>query len=115
VVKVDCDGPTHGPLTPIVKDGEQFFRGDSPDTESISRQIPEAGGKITQLEIELERLAQALQGSMLENAQLKHELSLTRKKFDDRERSHLQLEREHKRLQEKLQVAEEIFAGQMLM
>ncbi|GAB2223546.1 hypothetical protein Droror1_Dr00017687 [Drosera rotundifolia] len=52
---------------------------------------------------------------MLENAQLKHELSLTRKKFDERERSHIKLEREHKRLQEKLQEAEENFTGQLSM
>ncbi|KAL9267672.1 hypothetical protein AKJ16_DCAP26397, partial [Drosera capensis] len=102
-----------GGFVKVEKDEQPFFREHSPDTESVCRQIPEVGGKITQLEIELERLAQALQESKLENAQLEQELSLTREKFNERERSHIKLEREHKRLQEKLQEAEENFAGQL--
>lgn len=80
---------------------------------SSTRELLEAQEKVRDLELELERVADALKHSESENTKMKEEVLLANEKLEIGEKKYVELELDHRKLQEQLIDAEEKYSSQL--
>ncbi|GMH25098.1 hypothetical protein Nepgr_026941 [Nepenthes gracilis] len=111
--KEDEQSSLDGEFIKVEKDDEPSSMELSPGKQYASREILEAEEKIKEFELELGTMAIKLKDTESENAQLKHEASLTKEKLDENGKKHRELELDNKQLQKKMLEAEENYNQQL--